>query len=294
MKTYQICPICEKKKFSHFLHCKDNTGSNEAFSIVKCNNCNFAFTNPIPLEDQIGKYYESDEYISHSNSKKGLVNFLYQKVRNHTLNKKLALLKSLSSGRALLDIGSGTGEFLNQCNLNGFTIEGIEPSKKGRDQAKNNFNINIKTEEELSQFKDSSFDFISMWHVLEHVYHLNDRIKELHRLIKNDGHIVIAVPNLNSLDAKQYKEFWAAYDVPRHLYHFSPNDIKNLGEKHGLKMVKTLPMKFDSYYVSMLSEKYKTGNTNIFSGFLTGFKSNNKANPSKTYSSQIYILKKDI
>lgn len=292
MKTYQKCPICEGEHFKNFLNCKDNTGSDESFTIVKCSACDFAFTNPVPLEKEIGKYYESDDYISHSNTDKGLVNFLYQKVRNYTLNKKVALLKSLNNGRNVLDIGSGTGEFLNQCKLNGFTINGIEPSQTGRDQAKKNFGINIKNEDDISHFEDSSFDFITMWHVLEHVYHLNDRVKELKRLVNRSGHIVIAVPNRNSFDAKNYKEFWAAYDVPRHLYHFTPNDIENICKKHELTLIKTLPMKFDSFYVSMLSEKYKTGRTNLISAFLTGLKSNLKGDPTKTYSSQIYILKK--
>lgn len=292
MKTYNECPICRDRTFSPFLYCKDNTGSNESFHIVKCDACNFAFTNPIPEEDQLGKYYESDEYISHSNTKKGLVNFLYQKVRNHTLNKKVSLLRSLSNGKKVLDIGSGTGEFLNQCKLNAFSVEGVEPSLKGRKQARDNFKLIIKTEEDLQNFNGSSFDFITMWHVLEHVYHLNDRLKELCRLIKKDGHIIIAVPNLTSYDAKHYGEHWAAYDVPRHLYHFSPNDIQNLSKSHGLNVIKTLPMKFDSFYVSMLSEKYKTGTLNLLSAFLVGLKSNIKAKGSNMYSSQIYILKR--
>lgn len=294
MKTYQSCPVCESKKFNPFLTCNDNTGSDESFNIVKCDSCGFAFTNPIPLEENLGKYYESDEYISHSNTNKGLVNFLYQRVRNYTLNKKVSLLRSLGNGKKILDIGSGTGEFLNQCQINGFEVTGIEPSDKGRKQAKENFNLNVYTEDYLTDISDNSFDFITMWHVLEHVYHLNQRLEELYRIIAPNGYVIIAVPNLKSYDASFYKEFWAAYDVPRHLYHFSPNDIKNLCKKHKFSLVKTLPMKFDSYYVSMLSEKYKNGSSNIFASFLKGFQSNLKAKPELSYSSQIYILQKHL
>lgn len=292
MKTYSNCPVCEKTSFTDHIKCNDNTGSDESFQIVKCNNCGFTFTNPIPLESDIGKYYESDDYISHSNTNKGLVSFLYQKVRNYTLDKKVNLLKSQSDGINLLDIGSGTGEFLGRAKAAGFNVKGIEPSTTGREQALANFRITVNDESSLPTFKDNSFDFITMWHVLEHVYHLNERVIELKRLIKEDGTIFIAVPNLESHDAKKYKEHWAAYDVPRHLYHFSPKDMTSLMEKHGMKIVEILPMKFDSYYVSMLSEKYLNGKTSLVNSFINGFQSNMKGDPEKTYSSQIYMIKK--
>lgn len=292
MKTYTNCPICEGGKFSSYLTCKDNTGSDESFNIVKCASCNFAFTNPIPTEQEIGKYYESDEYISHSNTNKGVVNLLYQKVRNYTLDKKVSLLTNLSSGKNLLDVGSGTGEFLGRTKQHNFIVQGIEPSVTARQQAISNFGLTVNEESFLPNLASATFDFITMWHVLEHVYHLNDRVAELKRLLKDDGHLLIAVPNLNSYDAKRYKEHWAAYDVPRHLYHFSEKDIDKLATKHGLQVTQTLPMKFDSFYVSMLSEKYKTGNTNLISAFLNGLSSNLKAKSEGGFSSQIYILKK--
>lgn len=292
MKTYTNCPVCSDTKFTKNITCKDNTGSTESFNIVACDTCNFAFTNPIPLESDLGRYYESESYISHSNTNKGLVNFLYQKVRNHTLDTKISLLTNLSAGQELLDIGCGTGEFLNRAKQKHFNIEGIEPSDDARKQVQTNFSITVHDETHLGKLQNKSFDFITMWHVLEHVYHLNDRMTELRRLLKDDGHIIIAVPNLKSYDAQKYKEHWAAYDLPRHLYHFSEGDVKTLATKHGLTVTKTLPMKFDSYYVSMLSEKYKTGSQSLISAFLTGLKSNSLAKRKGGYSSHIYILKK--
>lgn len=292
MKTYTNCPVCNGTTFNQHIACKDNTGSNETFNIVKCAECNFAFTNPIPLESEIGRYYDSDEYISHSNTSKGLVNYLYQKVRNHTLDKKVILLKTLGTGKSLLDIGCGTGEFMDRANKHSYLVQGIEPSESARKQVKKNFSLLVNQESHLANLAGQSFDFITMWHVLEHVYHLNDRMAELKRLIKKDGHIIIAVPNLESYDALKYKEHWAAYDVPRHLYHFSEKDIKTLANNHGLEVIQTLPMKFDSYYVSMLSEKYKNGSQNLISAFLTGLKSNSTAKHKGGYSSHIYVIKK--
>lgn len=273
------------------MNCKDNTGSTDAFTIVQCTDCEFTFTNPIPLEQDIGRYYESDEYISHSNTNKGLVNFLYQKVRNYTLDKKVALLKQLSNGTELLDIGCGTGEFLDRAKHHQYKVEGIEPSCTARTQAIENYGLTVNKEPYLAQLPSSSFDYITMWHVLEHVYHLNDRMAELTRLVKKDGHIIIAVPNRKSYDAQKYKEYWAAYDVPRHLYHFTQKDIVALSEKHGLVVTETVPMIFDSFYVSMLSEKYKNGNGNLIGAFLNGLKSNSVAKDQGGYSSQIYIIK---
>ena len=292
MKTYKNCPVCYSDKFANFMVCKDYTVSKSDFQLVKCEECSFVFTNPIPEESEIGSFYESEEYISHSNTSKGLVNKLYQVVRNYTIQKKIKLLVSLNKNRRLLDIGSGTGEFLHACRLQGFDIQGVEPSESGRKYSSEEYNIEVDTEEKLKNFEESSFDFITMWHVLEHVYHLNDRIEEIYRLLAKDGFLIVAVPNLESYDASLYKEYWAAYDVPRHLYHFSKRNIERLFGRHNFKLIQTLPMKFDAYYVSMLSERYKNGGSGIIKGFLNGFLSNLKAQRGG-YSSQIYILQKE-
>lgn len=292
MKNYDKCPVCEHSSFKPYLECKDYTTSQEKFKIVECNNCGFAFTNPIPLENKIGEYYESSDYISHSNTSKGIINTLYQIVRNITLNRKVNLIKSLSKGKKILDIGSGTGEFLNACKKSNLTVEGIEPSELGRKKSKENYGLEVYDESSLDAYNDKTFDYISLWHVLEHVYHLNSRIETIRRILKDDGHLIVAVPNRNSFDAEHYKEFWAAYDVPRHLYHFTPKDIELLFNKHHFEVIKVLPMKFDSFYVSMLSEKYKLGKGNILNAFRLGLKSNFKGVKNKTYSSQIYIIKK--
>jgi 2-polyprenyl-3-methyl-5-hydroxy-6-metoxy-1,4-benzoquinol methylase len=291
LKTISNCPICEKTGFSHFLDCKDYTVSQNTFSIVKCNNCGFHFTNPIPKIEDIGGYYKSDSYVSHSSTNKGLINKIYQLVRKRTLKQKVNLLRKLSKGKNHLDIGAGTGHFINATTQAGFNSLGLEPDEDARALAIKLHNVNIKPLEQLFVLKENSMDVITMWHVLEHVYNLKEDLKQITSALKDDGVMIVAVPNMSSYDAKKYKQFWAAYDLPIHLYHFQPNDIKNLFAQYDMKIDKILPMKFDSYYVSMLSEKYKGGN--IVSAFFTGLISNLKAS-TNSYSSQIYILRKNV
>jgi 2-polyprenyl-3-methyl-5-hydroxy-6-metoxy-1,4-benzoquinol methylase len=292
MKEYSNCPICNGQSFSDYLSCSDYTVSNKVFSITKCNNCEFKITNPIPLEKEIGKFYESEDYISHSNSSKSLIDKVYQAVRKYTIKKKYDLVKRGNKTKSILDVGSGTGEFLNYCKRNNLITKGIEPSESARRYSIENYNLDISEEIELDSLKDGSFDVITMWHVLEHVYHLNERVEQLKRILNDAGTLFIAVPNCSSYDAKKYGKYWAAYDLPRHLYHFTPKDIMSLMNKHGLKVTSILPMRFDSYYVSMLSEKYKNGKGSALKGLWNGLLSNIKAAGKNKYSSQIYVIEK--
>jgi 2-polyprenyl-3-methyl-5-hydroxy-6-metoxy-1,4-benzoquinol methylase len=293
MHKLSNCPVCNSVQFSPFLECKDNTVSRETFQIVACNSCGFKFTNPRPEIEDLGKYYKSEDYVSHSNTNKGFINSTYQSVRKYTLLKKLQLISKYYKTGKILDIGCGTGEFLNTCKNAKWQTMGIEPDDDAREMAIKNYGLDVRKESELSTLENESFDIISMWHVLEHVPNLNERVEELKRLIKPRGIIIIAVPNCNSLDAKIYKENWAACDVPRHLYHFTPKDIETLFRNHGLKMFRILPMIFDSFYVSMLSEKIRTGKTNIIRAMWNGLRSNASAlKTGKTYSSQIYLIRK--
>lgn len=288
-KTITHCPICDAKDFVKFIDCVDYTVSNDMFTIVECTNCKFHFTNPIPVIEEIGEYYKSESYVSHSSTSKGLINKIYQKVRTYTLKQKVKLITKHSNGKNHVDIGAGTGHFINATTLAGFNSLGLEPDEDARKLAESTHKVNIQPLENLYDIEKKSVDVITMWHVLEHVYNLQKDLIQIESVLKDDGVLVVAVPNMNSYDAKHYKEYWAAYDLPIHLYHFTPNDINTLFEKHNMEVVEILPMKFDSFYVSMLSEKYKGGN--IISAFINGLKSNIKAN-SEEYSSQTYILRK--
>lgn len=289
MNTKTNCPVCEKTVFKPFIDAVDYSVSKAVFSIVTCQSCGFHFTNPVPTIDKIGDYYKSESYVSHSSTNKGLINKIYQRVRKYTLKQKVNLVKRVSNGNDLMDIGAGTGHFLNAASNAGINALGLEPDQDARNFARRNFDVAIHDISDLYKQPKASRDVITMWHVLEHVYNLKADINEIVNILRPNGKLIIAVPNMNSFDAKHYKEFWAAYDLPIHLYHFTPTDIEMLFEEFDMVVEEILPMKFDAYYVSMLSEKYKGGN--FIKAFWYGFISNLKAKRG-TYSSQIYILKK--
>ena len=293
MEQLNNCPVCQSQTFEETLTVKDYTVSQEQFKIVTCKKCGFRFTNPRPDGDAIGEYYKAESYISHTNTSKGLISKIYQEVRKFTLKGKLNLINRLSPQKGkLLDVGCGTGMFLNVARENGWKVNGIEPDAGARAIAEQTNQIKIKDEVLLS-YQDETFDVISLWHVLEHIHQLNETIEWLKARLSKDGSLIIAVPNYESKDASIYQEQWAAYDVPRHLYHFSQNNIKELFAKHGFELKETLPMKFDSFYVSMLSTKYQTGKINYIKAFMDGLKSNfNASKQNQNYSSLIYIFKK--
>jgi|SRR5690554_2852820 len=289
MNSIRNCPVCQETYFKAFLEVTDHMITKEVFKIVECDSCGFHFTNPIPKIDRIGEYYKSDEYISHSSNNKGIINFLYNKVRAITLKEKVKWVRNETDGKSLLDIGSGTGYFLKTANDNGFKGIGLEPDADARDYAHKNNHVRSSSQEELYNIEENSFDVITMWHVLEHVYDLRKDLQVIHDILKSNGKLFIAVPNMNSYDARYYKEYWAAYDVPRHLYHFKQNDISRLLLDFGFDLKKIIPMKYDAYYVSMLSEKYKK-RLSLF-GVVIGFVSN--LNSKKHgYSSQVYVFEK--
>lgn len=278
--------------------CKDHTVTTEKFELIFDSSLELYYTNPQPSKQRLPYYYKSEYYISHTDANISLFDRIYQEVKKYTIGKKVALLESLETKTTnLLDVGCGTGDFLKVASERGWEISGVEPNREARKLATNKLsdsNIIVSDIEELlDTTQPKQYDVITLWHVLEHVPNYDTYIDKLKSLLKKDGHLFIAVPNFKSYDAQHYKEFWAAYDVPRHLWHFSQDAIMKIFQKHQMQINKTIPMYFDSYYVSLLSEKYKTGKSNIFKAFWFGFLSNWKARKSSEYSSLIYILKKD-
>jgi len=292
---YTLCPVCGSAGISEVFKVKDNTVSQELFEIDHCRNCQVRFTQNAPSETSIGTYYKSEDYISHTDTSKGLINRIYRIVRNYSINQKKDLVEKstgLKKGN-LLDVGSGTGHFAAAMQKAGWNVTGLEPDEGARAVAGKEHSLDLFPSSELFSLPEKKFDAITLWHVLEHVHDLKKYIQTFKRLLTDNGKIFIAVPNYTSYDAERYREYWAAYDVPRHLYHFTPNAMKLLMKEFDLKISEIKPMWFDSFYVSLLSSKYKNGNTKWFSAFWTGLVSNFKAmNDVKKCSSVIYIISK--
>ncbi|OIN57172.1 class I SAM-dependent methyltransferase [Arsenicibacter rosenii] len=290
-ETLTACPVCGSSQLSHFLTCKDYLVSQSDFTIQECTECSFRFTNPRPDQHSIGQFYKSEQYVSHNDESKGFINFLYRTVRQYTLKGKVNLINDLNKGTgSILDIGCGTGSFLEACSKRGWVIQGMEPDSDARKIASERLNSRIG--ESLQEFDpDKKYDVITLWHVLEHVAELDQVAYKLKQLLKPEGTLLIAVPNNVSADAIHYKQYWAAYDVPRHLHHFTPATIKRLMATHSLTLKDQQPMYFDSFYIAMLSTKYRDGRTNLVESFIQGLKSNLSARNSGNYSSVIYIFR---
>jgi 2-polyprenyl-3-methyl-5-hydroxy-6-metoxy-1,4-benzoquinol methylase len=288
---YSSCPVCGSNKIKHAIFAEDYTVSAKSFDIWECAFCSLRFTQDVPDQKSIGAYYQSINYISHTDSKKGFFNRIYHFVRKLTLGEKHRLILSatgLKNGK-LLDIGAGTGHFVKYMQVNGWQATGLEPDDATRERAAVLNKVNLLPAELFYSMPAESFNVITMWHVLEHVHDLHNYVMRLKEVLKPGGRIFIAVPNYSSYDASAYKGSWAAYDVPRHLYHFSPESIKHLLSMHGLQVQSIRSMPYDSYYISFLSEKYKKGN--IVRGFFIAFISNLKAFINKERcSSLIYII----
>ena len=271
---------------------KDHSVSGEEFELIQNLEYDFLETTPQPSSDKLHEYYKSEDYISHTDSKRNLFEKAYHLVRTISLKKKLRLINSsVSKSKNLLDVGCGTGDFLQTAQQNNWQVSGIEPNEQARHIANKKTNNSVFEIEALLKFESNSFDVITLWHVLEHLPNLEDHIRVFKKLLKPKGTLIIAIPNYKSYDAKHYKQFWAAYDVPRHLWHFNQASISKLVSKQSLKVKKVKPMWFDSFYVSMLSEKHKTGKMNPIKGFCIGLLSNIKALSTKEASSLIYIIK---
>jgi 2-polyprenyl-3-methyl-5-hydroxy-6-metoxy-1,4-benzoquinol methylase len=293
---YTHCPVCNSTLINPIFSVRDYSVSGEDFVIWQCSQCSLRFTQDVPTEASIAPYYKSPDYISHTNTSKGLLNKLYQRVRNHTLDQKANLIieqTGMQQGR-LLDVGAGVGAFLKTMQGKGWAIQGIEPDIDARLIAKESFGIDLADTASFYELPPQSFDAITLWHVLEHIHDLHRYVEQLKSLLTQRGKIFIAVPNYQSVDAAIYRLKWAAYDVPRHLYHFTPHALEVLMHNHGLRVVAKKPMWFDSFYISLLSSKYKKGSPGWISAFISGLRSNLTAAINKERcSSLIYVVEQD-
>ena len=288
LENINSCPVCNGKSFKDFLKVVDHNVSGDKFNISECNDCGFRFTNPRPKENTICKYYKSGNYISHNSSKKGFINKIYYLVRDYQFKIKLNNIANrlATNDKNLLDVGCGTGDFVKYLKNKGWSATGVETDDAARAFAiEENKQRVLKS---LKKFKGESFDVITMWHVLEHIYDLNNYLKTLFSLLKDGGMLVVGVPNNASYDAEFYKENWFAYDPPIHLSHFRKKDVEALASNNNFQLKNIDPLIFDAYYISMLSSKKAKGLA--LSGFFRGWVSNWKAKKSGNYSSLAYYL----
>lgn len=292
LETVAECPICGSNTFLPFLTTQDYAISLEEFQLQICQKCNFVITSPRPAETFLARYYESENYISHSQKAKKLIDKLYYQVRKITLKQKLRLINRCNRFQkgTLLDVGCGTGHFLKTCLQAGWQVAGIEPNEKARNIASQYIQKDLYSSlHELPSNKN--FDVITLWHVLEHIGQLNEALAKLNALLTPVGTLVIAVPNRESYSAQYFKKFWAAYDVPRHLWHFTKKNLEELLQKHKLYIEKILPMLFDAYYISLLSTKYQSGKIQYLRALWQAWKANLKDGKNNT-TSLIYLVKK--
>ncbi len=285
------CPFCESEKTRLYLKLKDYFLSQEDFEIVECEDCKLLFTTPRPDKSVIGNYYKSEDYLSHNKHKKGLVPWIYNHVKKVNIRNKFKIACGDRTKPHLLDFGCGVGDFLHYAQQKGCEIMGCDMSEDARKFASEKLGKTVVTPEEIFALPHSTFDVITMWHVLEHIDNLKYQTEQLHRLLKDNGRLVIAVPNFMSYDAQYYKDKWAAYDVPRHLNHFHKESLQNVF-KGKFELEKIYPMKWDAFYISMMSENYIGKGNSFIKGILTGLKSNCKARKTGDYSSLIYVFHK--
>lgn len=290
------CAVCLSKDVTTIMQIKDHSISGEMFNIAQCGQCGFRFTQDPPSEADCGPYYQSEDYVSHSDTSTGIIFKIYHIVRNVMLGRKYRLLESLQGEKTLLDVGSGTGYFPHFMQEKGYRVTGIEVDDKARNYSIDKFGLSVFRPDDLKNgLINETFGFITLWHVLEHLYQPDEYLQLFAKHLKSDGYLIIAVPNHLSYDAKKYQTYWAAYDVPRHLWHFHPQAIQILAERNGFEVIKKESMPFDPFYNAMLSEKYKGNRFGLLSGMFTGkialFKGWFNVNKA---SSVIYVLRKKV
>lgn len=289
---YKQCISCSSNKLVPFLKVKDYFLTQEVFELVKCENCGLVITNPVPVENEIGKYYDSKEYLSHKSRAQNLTSWVYNSLRNYNIRSKYRFINSFKTGKHILDYGCGSGKLLLYFSKKGWKTQGVEPNEGAREIASKINGVEILDSPAAYLLPKDSVDVITLWHVLEHIHKLNEVVDNLVSVLKRNGILVIAVPNINSPDANKYKEMWAGYDVPRHLYHFSSDSMNKFLAQHNMEVILTKPMKLDAFYVCLLSEKYKGNKFPYPKAFIEGLKSNHRARLENNYSSMIFVARK--
>jgi SAM-dependent methyltransferase len=297
MNQYKICPLCGNREINNFITCTDFLVTGEKFEIYSCAGCLGAFTMGHPSEEEAGRYYKSENYISHTDSSRNLFEKIYQLVRKVFLARKRNLVKKLTGLKtgSILDIGCGTGHFVNTMKLAGWKVTGIEIDENARKYAKERFSADVFPPDYVTALSPESFDAVTLWHVLEHFDNPANWMKEISGILKPGGLAFVALPNSNSSDAGYYKETWAAWDVPRHIWHFNPHSFRIFTANNGFEIIKELPMPADVFYISVLSEKIRNTRLPFLTGLMKGlWLSISAGSGPERSSSVLYVIRKKI
>lgn len=293
MEQVNKCINCDCQDFTSVFSLRDYFYTEETFTIQQCTNCGLRITNPRPEEKALSAYYKTENYLSHSDRNETLFDKMYHFIQKYNLNYKRKLIEKFHTSGRIIDIGCGTGAFLGQFDKSRWIRQGFEPDAETREIAKTTYDIEVNDISVLSNLVDIKAEVITLWHVLEHITTINEELEKIKSLLADNGILVIAVPMSNSYDANYYGKYWAAYDAPRHLYHFTKGTIEQLLTKHGFTLVEKYPMRFDAFYISLLSEKYKKTSFPLLRAIVQGLTSNLAAKTENgTYSSMIFVFRK--
>ncbi len=272
MTEARPCLVCGDNGFTGLFTAKDHLVSGESFIIRRCDACGFVFTADPPNEKDIGSYYISEDYISHSDKKQSITEYLYHLARRWMLRRKYRLVAAatrMDSG-TLIDIGSGTGYFASYMQKKGWNVTGIELNEQARNYSVSMFGIKALAPEAIKDIPDRSADCITFWHVIEHLYDPAGWLNEVKRILRDDGKCIIALPNLDSADARWFGNRWAALDVPRHLWHFTPATLIRFAGDHGFTCSKIRTLPLDVFYISSLSYRNSGCKLSLLRGIFTG------------------------
>lgn len=272
MPDMSVCPACQATTATDLFQARDHLVSGREFLIRRCTNCGMGWTVDPPAEEDAGKYYVSDEYISHTDSKQSLADRLYHLARGFMLKRKGKLVDSAvgKSAGIMMDFGSGTGYFAAFMQQRGWQVTGIELSEMARNYSVERFGIRAIGPQQVRDLPSASADCVTFWHVLEHLYDPAGWMDEVKRILKDDGRCIIALPNFASADAEWFGKRWAALDVPRHLWHFSPQAFREFAEKQGFVCESTSALPLDLFYISLLSYRNDGKGMPLARGVLTG------------------------
>ena len=284
MKTEKLdrCPACGSPDIGSYTTITDHYYSKENFDIAACKGCGLRFTQNRPAPEEIGRYYDSENYASHDSGKKASV-FLkvYQMARDYMLGLKFNLVRQFKpEWKQVLDYGTGEGFFTEYLLKKGKDASGIEPSAVARENFKSRTGKTLF--EDIDALPaDKTFQVITLWHVLEHIHTLRETMEKLTERLEQKGIIVIAIPNQKAKDLEAFGPHWAAWDVPRHLYHWDTDSLSAFMKSLGLVRIHTGQLPLDPFYIGMISARY--AGKGAVSGILTGLKSyfHGKSNPAE-------------